>query len=100
MGWIDQWKFGCLRGNQSGIASLIVVLCVCILIQMLGLPVTFLSLLDSDDLLKSQPGAEDFSAPSQVLYPDRPGQVTGTVQVPAMLVLLVLPRTFFHPPAA
>ena len=100
MGWMGRWKFGLFRGNQPGVASLIVLLCVCILIQMLGLPVTFLSLLDSDNLLKLEPGSEDFSSPSQLLYPRTLIQVTETAHSLSMLQPQVLLKSFFHPPTA
>lgn len=67
---------------------------------MLGLPVTFLSLLDSDELLKSQPGSEDFSAPTQVLHPETLVQGIGSVHTVSIRRLLILPKSFFHPPAA
>ena len=94
------WGDRLVRANQRGVLSLIVLLCICILIQMLGLPVTFLSLLASDDLLKSQLVSEDFSTPSQVQYSEGLVQGTGSVYSSSMLKLLILQESFFHPPAA
>lgn len=72
-------------------------LCVCVLSQMLGMPVTLGSLLSSDDML-SQPTSEDFS-----LLPTLPklearssSRPRSEIQTPRYVPVFV--KSLFHPP--
>ena len=62
-----------------GVACLIILLCICVVTQMLGVPVTLIGLLNADVLTKSEPISEDYSTPSTVPEPGRPrlGQLHG-----------------------
>ena len=86
--------------RTSGLACLVVFLCICVVIQMLGLPVTFLSLLNEDMLLKSDPISEDFSGLSTTPHPQSPGFLSLITEHQFKLTLPVLVTVVFHPPSA
>ena len=98
MGWMGQWKDGVFRSRKSGLSGLVILLCVCVVLQMLGLPVTLLSVSDSDELMKLQPVSEDFSTPSIVSYPQALFRLTGVIEFLPVEEPLVFTKSLFRPP--
>lgn len=88
------------RRCSVGVACLLIVLCVCVLAQMLGTPFTLLSLLNSDMLTQSEPISEDFSAFSPSLEPERSRLLHMFTDFRPLLHLPVLLTSVFHPPSA
>jgi len=83
-----------------GVACLVVLLCVCVVAQMLGAPVTLLGLLNSDMLTESEPVSEDFSALTPLPEPERPGLLRVVSEFRPVRQLPVLITSVFHPPTA
>jgi hypothetical protein len=84
------------RGNR-GLFLIVICLCVCVLSQMLGMPVTLGSLLCSSDML-SQPTAEEFSLlpePPRLDDRSRPCLLTEVQPSPRVPVFV---SSVFHPP--
>jgi hypothetical protein len=86
-----------LRLMTQSVIWLACFLCVCVLSQMLGMPVTLGSLLNSADVL-SQPASEDFS-----LLPTLPKLETWSKSGPrseiqTSLHVPVFSQSLFHPP--
>lgn len=100
MEWIAKWKHGVFPSKGSGLACLVIVLCACVVLQILGLPVTLLTVSDSDELLKSEPVSEDFSTLSLVSFPQAQFRPIGVVEFLSVAKPLVLPTSLFHPPVA
>lgn len=90
----------CIPYRVVGIAALVVLLCLCIITQMLGVPVTLIGLLNSDMLTKSEPASEDFSALSTLPGPERPGLLSLITELSPVPQLPVLATSVFHPPSA
>jgi hypothetical protein len=74
-------------------------LCVCVLSQMLGAPVTMVNLFTSADLL-TESVSEESSLPSTVLEPDTPGPFRFNSESQPPLHLRVFVTSVFHPPQA
>ncbi len=83
-----------------GPLCVIVLLCFCVITQMLGVPVTLIGMLNADMLTKSDPVSEDFSALSTLAGPERPGLLSLIVERYSAPQLPVLPTSVFHPPSA
>lgn len=88
------------RRCAAGVAFLLVLLCVCVVTQMLGAPLTLLSLLNSDMLAQSEPISEDLSAFSPSLEPERPRLVQLLTEFRPLIHLPTLRTSVFHPPSA
>ncbi len=82
-----------------GVACLIMLLCICVVTQMLGVPVTLIGLLTADVLTKSEPVSEDFSSPSTLPEPWRPRLLSSFIQFRSMPQLPILPVSVFRPPS-
>jgi hypothetical protein len=76
------------------------LLCICVVTQMLGVPATLVDLLNSDVLTKSEPVSEDFSALSPLPHPESPRLFSSLTEVLSVLHLTVLVTSVFHPPSA
>ncbi len=85
--------------HAIGVAYLVVLLCVCVVTQMLGVPATLMDLLNSDVLTKSEPASEDASAFSPSPEPERPRFFNFFVERCAARHLPVLLTAVFHPPS-
>lgn len=85
---------------SRGITCLILLLCICVVTQMLGVPVTLIGLLTADGLTKAEPVSEDFSTLSTLPEPGRPGILSLLIQFRSMSKLPVLPVSVFRPPSA
>ncbi len=75
------------------------LLCVCVVTQMLGAPFTLLGLLHSDLFTGLEPISEDFSALSPSLEPERPRFFRWFGEFRSVLHLPLLLTSVFRPPA-
>jgi hypothetical protein len=98
--FIIQKILSALRSSwwTRGIACLILLLCICVVTQMLGVPVTLVGLLNSDVLTKSEPVSEDVSTLSTVPEPGRPRLLSLLIPFHSMPQLPILPVAVFRPP--
>lgn len=78
---------------------LVVLLCVCVVTQMLGVPVTLIGLMNSDMLAKSEPVSEDFSSLSPSPEPGKPSLLRFFTESRIVLQLPVLAKSVFRPPS-
>ncbi len=87
-----------VRVLPQGIAAVIVVfiICLCVLFQMLGAPVTLLGVLISDAPAESH--SEDFSIPPIAPEPDTPGQFSFYAEFQPSIHLPIFSTAVFHPP--
>lgn len=81
-----------------GVACLIMLLCICVVTQMLGAPVTLIGLLSADLLTKSEPVSEDFSTLSTLPEPGKPRLLSLLIQFRSIPQLPILPVSVFRPP--
>ena len=90
------------RGScrATAMACLVVVLCVCVVAQLLGAPFTLLGLLNSDMLTESEPVSEDFSTLSSSPEPDRSYRFRVVGEFRPVHHLPILVTSVFHPPSA
>jgi len=72
-------------------------LCVCVLSQMLGMPVTLGSLLNSTDML-SQPASEDFSLLPTLPKLEARSSFHPLSEIQTSLHVPVFVKSLFHPP--
>ena len=84
--------------HAGGVAFFILFICVCVVTQMLGMPVTLLGAFDSDRLMQSEPTSEDPSILTSTPQPERPGFLRLFIESCAGLRLPVLPTSVFRPP--
>lgn len=84
------------KGNGMCLA---VVLCVCVVAQMLGAPFTLLDLLSSDMLAESELVSEDFSSLSSSPDPERPRLLHSFTELRSVLHLPLLSTSVFRPPS-
>lgn len=82
----------------TGSVILILLVCLCVVFQMLGVPVTLLGLLMSDAPVESF--SEDFSIPPNTLEPSTPIRSHFTVESPYPRHLPGFSTLVFHPPQA
>ncbi len=84
---------------EGAVSSVLVVfVCICVLFQMLGAPVTLLGLLLSDAPVESL--SEDFSIPPIMPELGKPSQLTVSVYTQLVRHLPVFSTSVFHPPQA
>ena len=86
------------RFFPAGAATAVLVgfVCLCVVFQMLGAPVTLLGLLTSDTPVESL--SEDFSIPPSIPEPGRPNRSRFTGETQSLPYVLVLSTAVFHPP--
>lgn len=82
------------------VRCLVVLLCICVVMQMLGVPATFVDLLSSDALAKLEPVSEDHTTVSPSAEPERPRLLTLVTESDSVLRLPILTTSVFHPPAS
>ena len=99
MNQIDRESLGA-SSCARGLACFVVLLCVCIITQMLGAPFTLLGLWNSDILAESEPISEDFSAFSQPPEPERPLLSHVLTEFHSVRHLPVVLTSVFRPPSA
>jgi hypothetical protein len=81
------------------VACLILLLCLGVVTQLLGVPVTLIGLLNPDVLTKSEPVSEDFSALSTLPELGSPHLLSLLFQFRSMPQLPILPVSVFRPPS-
>jgi hypothetical protein len=86
--------------QATGLATLVVLLCVCVIAQMLGAPFTLLGLLNSDVLTESEPISEDSSALSPSPEPERPLLLHVITELSPVRHLPEVLTSVFRPPSA
>ena len=86
------------RFFPAGAATAVLVgfVCLRVVFQMLGAPVTLLGLLTSDTPVESL--SEDFSIPPSTPEPGRPNRSRFTGETQSLPYVLVLSTAVFHPP--
>ena len=82
------------------VACVMLLLCVCVVTQMLGTPFTLLGLLNSDALTESELNSEDFSALSPSPQPERPFLSHVLMEFHPIRHLPVIVTSVFRPPSA
>lgn len=80
----------------SGVAVLVLFVCICVVSQMLGTPVTLIEVLTSE--LPGESVSEDFSVPPVTPEPDLTTQARLYENVDALQHLPILAISVFHPP--
>ena len=82
----------------TGVVILILLVCLCVVFQMLGAPVTLLDLLTSDEPAESL--SEGFSIPPSTPEPSTPNRSRFTVESPSSRHFPIFSTSIFHPPQA
>ncbi len=82
----------------TGEVILILLVCLCVVFQMLGVPVTLLDLLTSDAPVESL--SEDFSIPPSMPEPGTPNRSRFTVEGQSSRHFPFFMTSVFHPPQA
>jgi hypothetical protein len=89
----------CNLHRVTGVIYLILLLCICVVTQMIGLPVTLLGLLDYPDMLEEfESASEDFSVLSPSLAQERPSLLCLFAEIQPVNYLPVLLASVFRPP--
>lgn len=92
-------EIGCVFYQRYGLLSVVALLCVCVLAQMLGMPMTMFGLLTSSDMLVESV-SEDFSLTPVVPQPGTLGSSHIHVIFQPSLHRPVFVTSVFHPPQA
>jgi len=90
-------RIGCVSHHGYRLIFAVALLCVCVLGQMLGMPVTLIGLLTSSDMLV-EPVSEDFSLIPVLPEPGIAGSSRTHAEVQSSLYLPVFVTSVFHPP--
>lgn len=85
--------------SGRGVTYLVVLLCVCVVAQFLGVPFTALDLFNSDKLIESELGSEDFSSLSSLPDAESPRLLHSLTEVRSVHHLPVLTTSLFRPPS-
>lgn len=85
-------------GSQDLVLGIVLFLCVCVIMQMLGVPVTLLSPVLTLDTLGASV-LEGFSVPSTSFRLDPSIEFLQVADIQFPLHVSLLPSAFFHPPA-
>ena len=85
-------------GSQGPLFGIVLFLCICVIMQMLGVPVTLLSPVLTLDTLGASV-LEGFSVPSTSLRLDPSIEFLQVADILFPLHVSLLPSVFFHPPA-
>ena len=93
-------KGSCFSCRTTGVACLVLLLCVCVVAQMLGVPATLMDLLNTDVLTKSEPASEDASALSLSPEPERSRLFLSFTELRPVRHPPMLLTSVFHPPSA
>lgn len=79
---------------------LVLFLCVCVLAQMLGMPITFFSLVASSDASLMESVSEDFSFPPTIPKPTTSSAWSSNLDRQSLPYVRVFVTSVFHPPQA
>lgn len=85
--------------RMIGSTWLVLFLCACVLAQMLGMPITFFSLVASSDAF-TESVSEDFSFPPAVPKPRTSSAWSSHIERQSLPYLRVFVTSVFHPPQA
>ncbi len=77
--------------------TMVVVLCLCVMVQMLGVPATLLHSLETVDALAVSV-SEGFSVPSSFPQPTPSVEVVSVTDAQSSAHVVVLASALFHPP--
>ena len=80
----------------TGVVILVLFVCICVVSQMLGTPVTLIDVLTSE--LPGESVSEDFSIPPLTPEPSLAAQARLSEHVDSMQYLPILAISVFHPP--
>lgn len=89
----------CFPCRVKAVGGLVLLLCICVVAQMLGMPATLMDLLNSDALVKVEPVSEDHTTVSPSLESERPRLLTMVTESHPMRRLPILTIFVFHPPS-
>lgn len=87
----------CVSNRRYGLFAVVVLLCFCVLAQMLGMPVTMLALVTSADILMESV-SEDFSLTPVMPEPGTSGSSSVHAVGQPAVHLPVFVTSVFHPP--
>jgi hypothetical protein len=92
-------RLGAMRApyRTTGSVSVVLFLCVCILSQMFGVPITLVGLFTSAGML-TETVSEEFSLPSTGIEPDNVGPFRFHIEFLPSHQLPVFVTSVFHPP--
>ncbi|WHZ29606.1 MAG: hypothetical protein OJF51_004408 [Nitrospira sp.] len=90
-------RVGCASHQGYKLIIAVAFLCMCVLGQMLGMPVTLIGLLTSSDVL-AESVSEDFSLTPVLPEPEMPGSSRIHAEVRPSFYLPVFVTSVFHPP--
>ena len=85
------------NGSCTFVVCIMLFLCVCVLVQMLGMPTTLFSLLNASDMLV-EPTSEDFSLPPRVPGPGTESQPLFYIELSPNVHRPIFITSVFHPP--
>lgn len=85
--------------HVTGITWLVLLLCVCVVTQMIGVPVTLVGVFNSDMLENLEPESEDFSVLSASPKAEGPGLLSLLTVLRPTYHLPVLLASLFRPPS-
>ena len=84
---------------HTALLGSVLLLCICVVVQMLGAPATLVDLLSSDALVKLEPVSEDHTTVSPSLESERPRLLTMVTESHPVRRLPILTTFVFHPPS-
>ncbi len=87
---------GFIQFQTMAAVCLVVALCICILLQMLGMPVTFMSIFTSG--IMSESVLEDFSILPMLPEPEMRSRSLVQAEFYSLIHLPILIISVFHPP--
>lgn len=92
-------RLGAMRApyRTTGSVAVVLVLCLCVLSQMFGVPITRVSLFTFAGML-TETVSEEFSLPSTILEPDMLGPFRFHTEFLPSPQLPVFVTSVFHPP--
>ncbi|MGE3976985.1 MAG: hypothetical protein AB7F94_05295 [Nitrospira sp.] len=86
--------------RMMGSTCLVFLLCVCVLAQMLGMPISFFSLVASSDAVLMESASEDFSFPPTMPKPRTSSAWNTNMERQSSPYFHVFVTSVFHPPQA
>lgn len=89
----------CFPSGVTAVVGFVLLLCICVVVQMLGAPATLVDLLSSDALVKVEPVSEDHTTVSPSLESERPRLLTMVTESHPVRRLPILTTSVFHPPS-
>ncbi len=89
----------CFPCRLTTVRGFVLLLCICVVAQMLGIPATLVDLLSSDALVKVEPVSEDHTTVSTSLESERPRLLTMVTESHPVRRVPILTTSVFHPPS-